>query len=394
MTQTKAVARQEKAVVKWKGEQITVSFHDVKTLICPLATDQETAVFLKTCQSLQLNPFAGECYLIKYSEEDKAAFVISINSYLKAAEVNDSYNGCEAGIILRDSGGKLEFREGAFLLDDEKDKLAGGWARVYRKDRDRPTYMAVNKAECIRLTKYGKPTRFWTEEKQPSMLRKVSLKRALVEAFPSLFAGTLATAEVAGDIHEAEYEEIPEETLPPAMEKEGKPDWKKFWARVKSELGMTTEQARELLQVGSIKDEMIDQGWTMERIWNGLISALQRQKAGEVKTEQVVDVQTGEVITPEEDLEKELFGEEEAGIAAPVSAEEKTAGAAPAKPKRDPTSIKTINDLLKACNEDFKGADGKGMQPKAVYAELNVKSASDIADAPAECYRKIQAVRG
>jgi len=280
-TEKALVPRQEKAVVKWKGEQITVSFRDVKTLICPLATDQETAIFLKTCQSLQLNPFAGECYLIKYSDEDKAAFVISINSYLKAAEVNDSYNGCEAGIILRDSGGKMEFREGAFLLDDEQGKLAGGWARVYRKDRDRPTYMAVNKTECIRLTRYGKPTRFWTEEKQPSMLRKVALKRALVEAFPSLFAGTLATAEVAGDIHEAKYEEMPEETLPPAMEKEGKPDWKKFWARVKSELGLTTEQARELLQVDSIKEELIDTGWTMERIWDALVAALQESQKTE-----------------------------------------------------------------------------------------------------------------
>jgi len=277
---------QEKAVVKWKGEQITISFRDVKTLICPLATDQETVVFLKTCQSLQLNPFAGECYLIKYSDEDKAAFVISINSYLKAAEVNDNYNGCEAGIILRDSGGKLEFREGAFILNDEMDKLAGGWARVYRKDRDRATYMAVNKTECIRLTKYGKPTRFWTEEKQPSMLRKVALKRALVEAFPSLFAGTLATAEVA-DIPEGEYKVMPEGELPPAMEKEGKPNWKKFWVRVKSELGLTTEQARELLQVDSIKEELIDAGWTMERIWNALVAALQESQKTETASTKI-----------------------------------------------------------------------------------------------------------
>jgi len=57
------------------------------------------------------------------------------------------------------------------------------------------------------------------------------------------------------------------------------------------------------------------------------------------------------------------------------------------KPKRDPDTIKTINELYKACNQDF------GMQPKDVYAELNVKSASEIAESPAECYRKIAAVR-
>lgn len=371
-TQTKAVATQQKAVVKWKGEQIIVTFSDVKNLICRLATDQEVAVFLKTCQSLQLNPFASEVYLIKYGERDKAATVISIGSYLKAAEANKDYNGNEAGVILRDTGGKLEFREGAFLLDDEMDKLVGGWARVYRKNRDRPTYMAVNKTECIRYTKEGRLTQFWAKEKQASMLRKTALKRALVEAFPSLFAGTISASEVAEPV-EAEYEEIPEGTLPPALEKGGQPDWKKFWARVKSELGLTTEEARLLLQVDSIKEELIDTGWTMERIWDELVIALKLQKATEVEPEQaqVVDTKTGEITSPEEDL----FGEEEkAGVAAP-------------KPKRDLATLKNANDLLKACNADFH------LQPKQVYAELNVSGSREIAD-PAEAYQKIAAVRG
>ena len=156
----------QKALVKWKGEQIIVTFNDVKNLICRLATDQEAVMFLKTCSSLSLNPFANEVYLIKYTDKDKAATVISIGSYLKAAETNKDYKGNEAGIILKDSGGKLEYREGAFLLDDERGKLVGGWAKVYRKNRDRPTYMAVNKTECVRYTREGKPTQFWTEEKQ------------------------------------------------------------------------------------------------------------------------------------------------------------------------------------------------------------------------------------
>jgi len=389
-TQTKAVATQQKAVVKWKGEQITVTFSDVKNLICRLATDQEVAVFLKTCQSLQLNPFASEVYLIKYADRDKAATVISIGSYLKAAEANKDYNGNEAGVILRDTGGRLEFREGAFLLDDEMDKLVGGWARVYRKNRDRPTYMAVNKAECVRYTKEGRLTQFWAKEKQASMLRKTALKRAMVEAFPSLFAGTISTSEVAEPV-EAEYEEIPEGTLPPALEKGGQPNWKKFWAKVKSELGLTTEEARLLLQVDSINEELIDTGWTMEKIWDELVIALRLQKATEGKSEQIVDVKTGEVITPEEDL----FGEEKAGAAPakakdleqPISEErQQQTGAAPAKPKRDPKSIKTVNDLLKACNVDFH------FQPKQVYAELNVSGPREIAD-PAGAYQQIAAVR-
>lgn len=372
----KSLVKAERAVVQWKGEQITVSFHDVKNLICPLADDQEIAVFLKTCQSLSLNPFAGEIYLIKYSDDDKAATVIAIDSYLKAAEVNDNYNGCEAGMILKDTGGKLEFREGAFLLDDEKSKLAGGWARVYRKDRDRPTYIAVNKTECIRLTKYGKPTRFWTEEKQPLMLRKVALKRALVEAFPSLFAGTLATAEVAPDT-EVGYE-VSEGELPSALEKGGKPDWRKFWARVKSELGLTAEQARDLLHVDSVKKDLIDEGVPVEKIWGSLVNALQGQKEA-ARAEQVVDAETGEIIPP---------GEEDAGTVALAEEDKPNAGAAaPAKSKRDPESIQTINDLMKACFQDYQ------MQPKAVLKELGYSFQSDISEKPSDCYQKIAATR-
>ena len=263
MTQTKVATTQEKAVVKWKGEQITVSFRDVKTLICPYATDQETIVFLKTCQSLQLNPFAKEIYLIKYAERDKAAMVIAIDSYLKSAETNDNFNGVEAGIVLRDSGGKLDFREGSLILPDEVAKLVGGWARVYRKDREKPFYMAVNKAECLRYTREGKLTQFWTEAKQPSMLRKTALKRALVEAFPSLFAGTMSTAEVIEE-PEAEYREIPEGELPPAYERDGEAYWAKWWARQK-EKGLTTDDVHRILEIRTLKDDWLEQGKTLEQ---------------------------------------------------------------------------------------------------------------------------------
>ncbi|MBA7598382.1 hypothetical protein ES703_05397 [subsurface metagenome] len=59
----------------------------------------------------------------------------------------------------------------------------------------------------------------------------------------------------------------------------------------------------------------------------------------------------------------------------------------PTKPERDPSTIKTLNELYKACNEDFK------IQPDQVVKELGVSSQTDISDTPEECYRKIAAVR-
>ncbi|MBV6343235.1 hypothetical protein HWQ67_16775 [Candidatus Magnetobacterium casensis] len=132
--------------------------------------------------------------------------------------------------------------------------------------------MAVNKNECVKLTREGKPTQFWAEPKQPWMLRKSALKRALVEAFPSLFAGTLATAEVESDI---------EGELPAAFEDNGQPDWPKFWVRVQNELKLTEEEAHKLLGVESVKQMMADDGLTLEQVFMDLVDKVRESRATE-----------------------------------------------------------------------------------------------------------------
>jgi len=330
-----------------EGRKITITFEDVRKFLCPKASDAEIGLFLKTCQAEGLNPFSREIYLVKYKEDQPAAIIIATEAFLKAAESCPEYDGAEAGIILKDATGKLEFREGSFLLEEEEKNLVGGWAKVYRKDRAKPTYIAVNINECIKYKRGGERTRFW-EDMPATMVRKVALSRALREAFPNRFGGTLTTAE---------FEEIPEGELPPAFEKGGRPDWSKFWAKVKSELGLTPEDARVLLGVDSIKEELIDAGATMEEIWDQLVAA---QQAAQGKRAQA------------EDTDKEQLAE---------------AGGDKSW-KRDPETIKSIQDLYHACYQDFK------LQPKDVLKELGYSSQSEVAELPSECYRRIAAVRG
>ena len=446
MAQMKAVTTQEKAVIKWKDEPITITFHDVKTLICPYASDQETAVFLKTCQSLQLNPFAKEIYLIKYGERDKAAMVIAIDSYLKSAETNDNFNGFEAGIVLKDSGGKLELREGSLLLPDEAEKLVGGYARVYRKDREKPFYMSVNKAECVRFTREGKLTQFWTKDKQPMMLRKTALKRALVEAFPSLFAGTMSNVEADYEVMPEEVKEAvpkprgetPEGELPPAYERNGEAYWKLWWARQK-EKGLSEDDVHNMLGISSLKTDWIEQGRTLEEAENIINGALEQSVATPTKIKpkqadwrafwehadqlglshkQVCEMLgVGSVVewtdqgkTLDEAIEvvSKKLSKPKAKRAKPAKAQpapvidvtpepaedlftpdEVTPEPAesPPQPKRDPETIRTINELYKACHEDWN------MQPKDVLKELGVSSQSDLSDTPANLYRQIATVR-
>jgi len=59
----------------------------------------------------------------------------------------------------------------------------------------------------------------------------------------------------------------------------------------------------------------------------------------------------------------------------------------PRKLSRDPTSLKTVEAMMKACFEDF------GLQPKQVLAELGVSKQTEITESPADCYRRVGAAR-
>jgi len=263
-TQTK---KEEKAVIAWQEGKITVTASDVRNYLCPKATEPEIVLFLKTCQSFGLNPWVHEAYLVKYKEGEPAAIIIAAEAYLKASEICPEFDGLEAGIILRDNTGKLEFREGAFVADGEESRLAGGFARVYRKDRQRPFYIAVNIKECQKYTREGKPTRFW-REMPGTMVRKVALSRALREAFPTRLGGIYTTAE---------YEEIPAGELPPAYQKpNGEAYWKKFWARQK-EKGLSEDDVHNMLGISSLKTDWLEQGRTLEEA-EGIINKALEQR--------------------------------------------------------------------------------------------------------------------
>jgi len=222
-----------------------ITAQDVTNYLCPDASPHEVALFLKVCASENLNPFAREVFLIKYQKDKPAQIVISVDAFLKAAEASEQFDGFEAGIIIKDATGKLEFREGSFLFKDERGNLAGGWAKVFRKDREKPFYSAVTLEGYRKYTRDGRPTEFWSDNKCQDMIRKVAISHSLKEAFPNRLT-ILYT--------EAEFEEIPEGTLPSAFLKEGEPDWDKFWTKL-AEMGYKDrEEVHTILGVASLKD--------------------------------------------------------------------------------------------------------------------------------------------
>lgn len=347
-TSTKAMVPRKSSAVTAKGQEVQlveVTFDDVKNFLCPKATDKEIGMFLNICQAEQLNPFQREIWLVKISDTEPAAVIISEEAYLKAAESNTQYNGHEAGIILQHDG-KYEYRAGTFMMPQERDALVGGWAKVYRNDREVPFYTAVPLAEVQKVTREGKPTRFW--QAQPAqMVRKVALHRALKEAFPNRFAGKTSSAMIEGEFREA-FETA-----------EGDSDWAKFWAR-QTEKGVKDEEVHQILGVESVKD-WLEQGKTLAEAEEAINRWLRARAAG-------ANPDTGEI------LEVSGKGPVESGSISESAASPDTPPAKKAETKGPKTETKQAPAETKPVTKGTKAPEKKP-EPAKIDVE---KLAKDV----------------
>lgn len=158
-----------------------------------LVTMQEVAMFINLCKFSGLNPWLKEAYLIKYSSNEPATMVTGKEAFLKRAEDNPNYDGSEAGIIVFvEETGEIEYRKGTITLPGEK--IIGGYAEVWRKDRAHSTRSEVSFNEYAGRKKDGSLNGQWSK-KPATMIRKVALVQALREAFPKAFGGLYSAEE-------------------------------------------------------------------------------------------------------------------------------------------------------------------------------------------------------
>lgn len=206
------------------GEEFTLTPETVRAYLVSgnrdLVTMQEVVMFINLCRFQHLNPWLREAYLIKYSQNDPAALVTGKDAFMKRAEGEEKYNGFSAGIIVLNEEGQLIYRDGSFKLPNES--LVGGFAEVFRKDRDHSFREEVSFEEYAGKKKDGSLNSQWSK-KPATMIRKVALVHALREAFP----GTLGNMYIAEEMGvsepiEAEFTEVPQEvqqvTQEPAAE--------------------------------------------------------------------------------------------------------------------------------------------------------------------------------
>ena len=145
-----AKATQKSDMIKYNsnGEDVQISKSLIRAHLVSgnkeKVTDSEITMFLSLCKFQHLNPFIREAYLIKYGD-NPATMVVGKDVLLKRAMRSDKFDGLTAGVIVVNTAGQVEEREGSFVIDGEK--LVGGWAKVLIKGYSVPFYAAVSMKE-------------------------------------------------------------------------------------------------------------------------------------------------------------------------------------------------------------------------------------------------------
>jgi phage recombination protein Bet len=154
-------------------------------------SDADCLKFVMLCRARQLNPWVKDCWLVGYDSKDGPTFeqITAHQALLKRAEANPAYRGVESGVIVKRGDEIIEI-EGAFAIDG--DILIGGWARVWRSDRDLPQ---VGK---VKLATYDTKMSRWAKDPH-GMIQKVAEAAALRKAFPTQLGG-LYCAEEMGEV--------------------------------------------------------------------------------------------------------------------------------------------------------------------------------------------------
>lgn len=211
MSNTKETKQELTVVYEADGETITLTPSIVQNYI--VGTDAKITLpefkfFTSLCKARGLNPFLKEAYCIKYGK-NPAQIVVGKGAVLKRAIKNPNYDGMESGVIVQvKETGEITERKGTFYLRDSEN-LVGGWAKVFRKDWQHPTYCSVAFDEVAQKKSDGSLNANWSG-KGATMVEKVAKVRALRETFVEELGGMYEAEEMGVD--------LPNETAPQKQE--------------------------------------------------------------------------------------------------------------------------------------------------------------------------------
>lgn len=148
-----------------------------------LVTDQEIIYFMNICRARGLNPLIKDAYLIKYTGEEPAAIVTSIDFFRKRARAQKDCVGWRKGIIVKEKDGVKD----SYGLLLEGQELVGGFFEATPEGWKVPFRLEVNLRGYLKKKKDGSLTRFWSEDNQPTMIAKIAEAQGLRTLWPDEF---------------------------------------------------------------------------------------------------------------------------------------------------------------------------------------------------------------
>lgn len=136
------------------------------------ASKDELQLFLYRCKNIGLDPLKpGQIHFVKYGN-NPGTIVIGIEGFRSIAGRTGKLSGVKRGV-----------------LKDDKGKLLGGWAEVYRSDWKEPA------REESPLSEYNTGKAMWAKMPE-TMIKKVAEAAALRMAFPDNLGGIYESAEM------------------------------------------------------------------------------------------------------------------------------------------------------------------------------------------------------
>ena len=159
-------------------------------------SDSEFNFFMTLCRKMKLNPYAKDCYIIKYKSskgDSPATIVTSKDVIFRRAMSHPDFNGLENGVIVETADGEIKERKGGFVSKTET--LVGAWAKAYRKSVQYPYYISLSLDEVIQKKADGTVNKMWSTK--PAMMSiKVASVRVLREMFTEELQGLYDADEI------------------------------------------------------------------------------------------------------------------------------------------------------------------------------------------------------
>ncbi len=169
--ETKEIAKQTKQIGK-VSEWIAMfdqnlplpTSEEIRSFICPEATNADIFNFLASCKAMNLNPFKKEVYLVKMQANKPAAIIVDYKVYLARAYGDPNYRGfrCEENY--------------------QGQKCTGATCTIYFRD-GRPPFEWT----CL-MDEFNKKQALWLI--QPVFqIKKTAIKQAHYLAIPKAYEG-------------------------------------------------------------------------------------------------------------------------------------------------------------------------------------------------------------